>query len=235
MATQAPVKPLPDWEAGPVRYSWSKRLKLFAGLIGPWVLLGALVSLPGGFDLAALAIAVSIFVIVNAILWGSVERRMLAYVSAEPLDDPRFTNIVHGLADRHGVPMPKLRVTEKVGPNAFVLRRGPSIVVSRSLLDTFTRTEQEAVAAHSLVRLNSGHLFFAYLAAMLGRLGSRFAPKVGFEDDIHAAALTRYPPALASAIGKAKPVEDSSGVLWFVAHGPSHRPPTERIAALHDL
>jgi Zn-dependent protease with chaperone function len=233
MATQA--RQLPDWEVGPVRYSWSKRLKLFTGLIGPWVLLGVLVQLPGGFSRAGLVLTVAIFVIVNALLWFNIERQMLAHVASEPLDEPRFTNIVQGLADRYRVPMPRLAVTDKGGPNAFVRSRGPSIVVSRALLDTYTRTEQEAVAAHCLVRLNSGHLRFAHLAAMLGRMGSRFAPKVGYEDDIHAVALTRYPPALASAIQKAKPVEDVSGVMWFVAHGTSHRPPPERIAALQDL
>lgn len=233
MSTEA--KHLPDWEVGKVRYPWTKRFKLFAGLVGPWVLLGVLVQLPGGVNRAGIAITVAAFVILNAILWLNIERRMLAHISSEPLDDPRFTNIVQGLSDRYGVPMPRLAVTDKVGPNAFVRGRGPTIVVSRSLLDTYTRTEQEAVAAHCLVRLNSGHLFFAHLAAMLGRVGSKFAPKVGYEDDVHAVALTRYPPALASAIKKAKPIEDVSGVLWFVAHGTSHRLASERIEALQDL
>lgn len=233
MATQE--KHLPDWEVGPVRYPWTKRMTLFTGLVAPFVLVALLFSVPGGFDLGAFAITIVMFVLFTASLWWNVERRMVAFVSAHTVEEPRFINIVQGLAERHGVPMPRLGVTEKGGPNAFVRRRGPSMIVSRSLLDTFTRTEQEAVAAHCLVRLNSGHLFFAHLAAMLGRVGSRFAPKVGYEDDVHAAALTRYPPALASAIEKAKPVEDASGVLWFVAHGPSHRPPTERIAALQDL
>jgi hypothetical protein len=234
MSTQA--QHLPDWEVGPLRYPWTKRLTLFAGLMAPWVLVGLVLSVPAGFDLGFLAITISVWILIVAALWWNIERRMLAFVSPQPLDEPRFVNIVQGLADRLKVPMPKLAVTEKGGPNAFVLRgRGPSLVVSRALLDTYTRTEQEAVAAHCLVRLNSGHLFFAHLAALLGRVGSRFSPKVGYEDDVHTCALTRYPPALASAIEKAKPVEDASGVLWFAAHGPSHRPQSERIAALQDI
>jgi Zn-dependent protease with chaperone function len=234
MAIQA--RELPDWDSGPVRYPWTKRVVLALGLLAPLLAVGFVASLLGGGDIGIFAFATLLLGAAFASLWWQTERRMLRSAAARELGDARFANLVEGLALEHGLPVPHLYVSDEGGPNAFVLRRrGPSLVVRKSLLETYTRTEQEAVAAHCLVRLNSGHLFFAHLAALLGRTGSRFAPKVGYEDDTHTVALTRYPPALASAIQKAKPVEDSSGVLWFVAHGASHRSPVERIAALQDL
>jgi hypothetical protein len=103
------------------------------------------------------------------------------------------------------------------------------------LLDTYSRTEQEAIAAHCLVRLRTGHLFFTELAARFGQATSRFAPKVGEEDDIQAVAITRYPPGLARALKQAGPVQGTSACLWFAAHSSSHRPVAARIDALEDL
>jgi hypothetical protein len=234
MATQA--RQLPDWEVGRLRYPWSKRIALFAGLVLPYLLLGAITSAFSGSDLLIGGGYSIVFALVFASLWWRTENRLVRRLGARPLDDPRFTNIVEGLAQRYGMAVPKLFVIDEGGPNAFVLHKGGgSVFVTNELLESYTRTEQEAVAAHCLTRLHSGHWFFSYLAALLGRTGSRFAPQVGFEDDVQAAAMTRYPPALASAIRKAKPIENSSAPLWFVAHSPSHRAPSERISALQDL
>ena len=230
------TRELPDWGVDPVVYPASRKLALVALLAGPLLLfvLG-LAVLQGGWDLGFVALTAGwlAFLVVNRL--RAARRTVLKGKSLSPANDARFDNLVRGLASQHGLPMPELLVIEEGGPNALVLPSPPRLAVTRSLLETFTRTEQEAVAAHSLVRLASGRSGIIQLADALGRPGSRFAPRVGYEDDVLAAALTRYPPALASAIAKSKPVEGSSGPFWFVAHDASHRHPTERIAALQDL
>lgn len=151
-------------------------------------------------------------------------KRALRDSGARPLREeefPRFKNLVEGLAGTLQAGVVDTFVIETGGPNALVCRiERPTIALSVSLLETFTRTELEAVIAHCLVRSDTA-----------GRKGSR----VGFADDVRAAALTRYPPALAAALRKADPYEGRFPGYYMVADAPSHRPVEERAAALLDL
>lgn len=229
---------LPDWEVGPIVYPWTKKAALLGVLAGPIVaLLLAPVLLPGtAWDLGAFGASLLLTAFWVASYRRVVAREVRRGLAVAPLQHARFENLVRGLAADSALTVPQLFVIEDGGPNALVVGgRRPLIAVTRSLLETYTRTEQEAVVAHCLLRLASDRLLFERLAAMLGRSGSRFAPRVGFEDDVHAAALTRYPPGLAAAISKAKPAEGPGAGLWFAAHDPSHRHPIERAAALQDL
>ncbi|MDQ3941320.1 MAG: hypothetical protein M3238_08220 [Actinomycetota bacterium] len=156
--------------------------------------------------------------------------------SLAPDDHPRLWNIASGLAVDLSSPVPALFLITEGGPNALVCRRrGPAIAVTRSLLESYTRTELEAVVAHCLVRSRSPHLHRVVLATALGPLGSFALPVAGFDDDVRAAAVTRYPPALAAAIEKAEPRSGRWSPFWFVGVGPAHRPAPDRIAALEDL
>ena len=233
----ATPRPLPTWDADPVAYPTGRKIGLALILVGPLVLFGVGMTLLGtGWNLGAFALGLGWIAFLIANQWRATRKAALSGRTLTPLQDAGFRNIVEGLASKYGIRNPELSLIEEGGPNALVLKRPvPRVAVSRSLLDSYSRTEKEAVAAHCLLRLASAPLGIAQLAAALGRSGSRFAPKVGYEDDVHAAALTRYPPALASAIEKAKPAEGPSSPLWFVAHDVSHRHPTERIAALQDL
>lgn len=233
----APGQTLPDWNVGAVHEPLAKRVGLLAALVAPILLISICVSLlSGGPDLGFIAFFTLSLLVFLVAAWRADSRGSLRALRPEPLDHDRFTNVVEGMADRIGVAKPRLLEVEAAGPNALVfgLRR-PAIGVTRELLQTFSRTEQEAVAAHCLLRIRSGRVWMAHAAAMLGRTGSRFAPRVGEQDDVHVAALTRYPPALASAIAKAKPNESATAPFWFVAYGESHRHPEERIADLQDL
>jgi hypothetical protein len=106
--------------------------------------------------------------------------------------------------------------------------------VTRSLLDSYTRTELEAVVAHCLLRLARSSLRREGLAAALGPLARSLCPVVGTPEDVRAVALTRYPPALAAAIRKATPARQG-GLFYFVARPPWHEDPEARAAVLDDL
>ena len=150
---------------------------------------------------------------------------------------PRVRNLVAGLAERAGIPQPELRVLPGAGAAAVVTGgRRPAVAVTEALAAGFTRTETEAVIAHCIVRLASPGLRLAALRARLKVLDSMLTPQVGFDDDVKAAALIRYPPALAAAIRKASaPTDERLAPVAFVAEGPSHRPAAERAAAVADL
>jgi hypothetical protein len=171
-------------------------------------------------------------------LWVSAQgHRALVALGATRLDEasaPRLASLVRGVAADLGMPPPVVWLVAEGGPNAFMCRaRGAHhLAVTRALLEGYTRTEQEAVAAHCLLRLRRGGPWRERLAVVLGRLGP--GPVVTFADDVRAAALTRYPPALISAVAKAAPA-DRFAAFWFVADPPSHEPADARIAQLQDL
>ena len=236
MATAA--HDLPDWGGEPITYPLGKKIWLVFILVGPLVLLSLVVSLPFSAGFFGFVAAFILWSFMLAFYARGLRKAVLKRFDAVPLDDSgtRFRNLVEGLAEPFGWSPPDVYVVKGDKPNAFVLRGHPAVIgVTRSLLDTYSRTEQEAVAAHCLVRIHTGHLFFSELAARMGRSASRFAPKVGVEDDLQTVAITRYPPGLARAIQLAGPVSDATACLWFVAHSPSHRPPVTRIDALQDL
>ncbi len=146
----------------------------------------------------------------------------LRAAGAEPGGGPeiaRAANLAQGVAKALGMPAPEIW-TYAGPPNALGVRVGrPVVALSTDLLRTFSRTEIEAVIAHLLVRI--GH-------------GDR-SDVIGYADDVRTVALTRFPPALSSALEKASPHEGRFAHHYFAATGSSHRPIAERIDALNDL
>jgi Zn-dependent protease with chaperone function len=193
---------------------------------------GAVVAGAQGCVIAAALAALAL------VVWIRVQGRLaLRSVRALPLGatrELRWRHLVTGLAAAAATPAPSLWLIPEGGPNALVCNAGgPTIAVTQSLLDGYTRTELEAVAAHCLSRLKDSRA--VQEAVALGPVGTRIAPFVGFAQDAAAVALTRYPPALASAIGKGDPRSGRFEAMWFVAEGPLHDPQAVRIEMLMDL
>jgi hypothetical protein len=198
----------------------------FAALTAPW--LAVAVFMRDHARWAALAVAALLAT------WVGLQRRRLLSkaVAVRPEEHPRLVNLATGLARDLDVDPPRLFLSTERGPNAFVVPG--AIVVTEDLLDTFTRTELEAVVAHCLVRLRDGGLRWAVATAATRGVPDA-APRVDRHVDARAAAVTRYPPALASAIRKAAPARGPAAPLWFVADSPSHIPADERVDQLLDL
>jgi hypothetical protein len=150
-------------------------------------------------------------------------RAALREAGARPLSpesSARLMNVVTGVADALSIPVPRVFVFSG-DANALVVRSGrDTIAIATSYLQSLTRTELEAVVSHCLVRLTPS---------------SHRGDPVGYDDDVRAAATTRFPPALASALTKARPYRGRFAPLYLVAEHPSHRPVAERVAALNDL
>ncbi len=185
-------------------------------------------------------LVINLVIALTAAWWMNVQGllalRSVKAVRARPEDEPRLANIAAGLARDIGIRPPALYVIDAGGPNAIAcIARGPAVAVTKSLLDGYTRTELEAVVAHSLVRLASGTIERATLGVALGPFGTRSLPPVGRADDVHACALTRYPPALANAVERAEPRSGRFAAFWFVADGGGHRDRAEREAAIRQL
>ena len=235
-STSPGTTPTNEWGASGAAFAAGRRL-----VVVELLLLPALPAALVGFLFWGFAGLVLAFVVAVAVLlaWALVLRpplRTLRPRTARAGEADRMGNLIGGLARDLQRAAPQLLVIESTEPNAYVARRMGSeyLAVTTGLLENYTRTEQEAVAAHCLVRLRSAPLAFSTMAAAAGKWAFAHAPRVGGEDDLAAVAVTRYPPALATAIEKAsKPLAEAP--LAFSSVAGCHLAAEARRAALLDL
>lgn len=172
-------------------------------------------------------------------IWVAVQGRLaLRAAGARPLnpgESPRLVSLVRGVSSDLGVDIPALWVVDGGGPNAFVCNAGgPSVAVSRGLLETFSRTELEAVVAHCLIRLARRRPRRLQLLIAVGLTGRVDESEID-EDDAAAARQTRYPPALAAALRGCEPVAGRFAPLYSVSDAPELPSAEDRARALLDL
>lgn len=129
-------------------------------------------------------------------------------------DEPRLHNLVEGLCVGIGLEPPRLHIVEDGPPNALAIARSvddADLVVSRSLVGELSRVELEAVLAHELARIRRGDAIVGALAAVVltnpvygpvARIVIGRGEPIETWSDLAAVEITRYPPALASALGK---------------------------------
>ena len=171
--------------------------------------------------------------IVFALSRGKAALREAQARPAAPGELPRVRNLLTGLASDLGVRAPELWVTD-AEPNALVSwRAGPVVAVSQGLEEVLTRTECEAVLAHCMVRIRSGEARASTLTAGMGPFGP--TGREAAQADLPAVAVTRYPPALASALEKMVPRTGAFASLWFAPDAGAEASAARRSAVLRDL
>ena len=96
-------------------------------------------------------------------------------VSAE--DEPRIYKSVEKLAQKMGVPVPKIGLTESLQPNAFTIGYGVNamVVFSSGLITTLNHVEFEAVIAHELAHIKNRDFHLMAIASSL-KIVSFFNP-----------------------------------------------------------
>ncbi|MDH5521476.1 MAG: hypothetical protein OEZ14_13190 [Acidimicrobiia bacterium] len=168
----------------------------------------------------------------------------------------RLTNMVHSLALVVGIEEPEAFVLDTDAVNALIAARNDvaTLFVTRGLDERLEPVELEAVVAELLVRLRSGDAEAATIGAALYRLrllgplsnftigrtaslglATLLADERDLAADQQAVALTRYPPALSSALSKVKDQPrrpaDLGGecdLLWLVSPDPAAAPGATR-------
>ena len=204
---------------------------------------GLILGLAGWLTLGPVAGAVAVALYLGVAVWwaAGLGRRALRSEAARPLTvdaAPRLFNLVHGLSHDLDMAVPTLWTLPDSGANALVCRGrgGPALALAPAVYEDFTRTELEAVVAHCLARLATpGEVRRASLSAGLGGIAGPLTPTRDLSEDVRAVSITRYPPALASAIEKCEPQGGRFSPLWFVPDGTRYPSPTDRAEALRDL
>jgi Zn-dependent protease with chaperone function len=150
------------------------------------------------------------------------------------LQDKSLIALLEALCLGEGLSLPRLYVLRSRSVQAACLKAwgGYCLVLSEGLLSRLNRTEVEGVLAHLLARIEIGTadsashrataLCPACWIAPVGLL-ARSCSQGGIQSalvaaDLRAALITRFPPALSSALAKARACADSAlrGPRWAV-------------------
>jgi heat shock protein HtpX len=99
----------------------------------------------------------------------------------EPGDDPALERMVAELADRAGIPVPRIYVVDDPAPNAFATGRNPSkgvVAVTTGIRRLLTERELRGVLAHELAHIRNRDILIASVAAMIATIVSFVATAI---------------------------------------------------------
>ena len=146
---------------------------LLAAMTGLFVGIGYLVGGTGGMLIAfGIACAMNLFA-----YWNS-DKMLLRMYGAQEVNQntaPDLWHIVATLANRAGLPMPRVYIIENEQPNAFATGRNPenaAVAATTGLLRVLNRDEIEGVLAHELAHVkNRDTLIMTITATLAGAIG----------------------------------------------------------------
>jgi heat shock protein HtpX len=141
---------------------------LLAVLTAMLVMIGGAIGGQQGMVIAfVIALAMNFFS-----YWFS-DKIVLAAYGAKPIDEaeaPRLYAIVHRLATRAGIPMPRVYLVPSETPNAFATGRNPQhavVAVTEGIMRILDEEELEGVLAHELSHVKNRDVLISTIAATL--------------------------------------------------------------------
>jgi len=146
---------------------------LLAALTGLFLAIGYLIGGEGGM-LVAFGVAVAM----NFFAYWNSDRMVLSMYGAQEVDRhsaPGFYGIVAQLAERAGVPMPRVYIIESDQPNAFATGRNPehaAVAATTGLLRGMSSEEIAGVMAHEIAHVkHRDTLTMTVTATLAGAIG----------------------------------------------------------------
>jgi heat shock protein HtpX len=145
---------------------------LLAGLTALFMGVGYLI---GGANGALIALAVA--AVMNLFSYWNSDKLVLRMHGAQEVDErvaPDLYRLVRELADRAGLPMPRVYLMDNPQPNAFATGRNPqhaAVAVTTGLLNMLNRDEVAGVVAHELAHIrNHDTLIMTITATIAGAI-----------------------------------------------------------------
>ena len=145
---------------------------LLAGLTALFMGAGFLIGGQSG-ALIALVVAAAM----NLFTYWNSDRMVLSMHGAQQVDQstaPELVGLVHDLANRAGLPLPRVYVMDNPQPNAFATGRNPqnaAVAVTTGLVQRMNREELAGVIAHELAHIkNHDTLLMTITATIAGAI-----------------------------------------------------------------
>jgi heat shock protein HtpX len=144
----------PSWMESSMNYL--RTAILLAGLTALFMGVGYLI---GGANGALIALIVA--AAMNLFAYWNSDRMVLSMHGAQEVDEriaPDLVRLVRELAERAGLPMPRVYLMDNPQPNAFATGRNPehaAVAVTTGLLNMLGRDEVAGVLAHELAHVRN--------------------------------------------------------------------------------
>jgi len=160
---------------------------LMAAITALFMALGALIGGRAGMTFALLlALGMNFFS-----YWFS-DKLVLKMYNAQEVDEtsaPQFYRMVRDLAQRAGLPMPRVYLIQEDAPNAFATGRNPdnaAVAATTGILRVLSERELRGVMAHELAHVKHRDILISTISAtMAGAIGmlANFAMLFGGRDN----------------------------------------------------
>jgi heat shock protein HtpX len=124
---------------------------------------------------SGVVLALILSIVLNGVSYFFSDRIVLAAYRAQVVDPaqaPELCAIVANLAQRAGLPMPRVAIIPDETPNAFATGRDPDhavVAVTEGILGTLSRQELEGVLAHELGHVKHRDILIGSLCAVLAQ------------------------------------------------------------------
>ena len=149
-------------------FNWMKTAILMAAIVALFGVLGALIGGQSGMLLALLIGAG-----MNVFAYWFSDRMVLRMYNAQQVDEqsaPQFYRMVRELAQRAGLPMPRVFLIDEAQPNAFATGRNPenaAVAATTGILQLLSAREIRGVMAHELAHVQHRDILISTIAATM--------------------------------------------------------------------
>jgi heat shock protein HtpX len=137
------------------------------------VLSAILVLIGAAFSPGAMWVMAIVAAGMNLVAYFYSDRLVLRMNRARPLapgQDPALERMVAELADRAGIPRPRVFVVDDPAPNAFATGRNPDkgvVAVTTGIRQLLSERQLRGVIAHELAHIRNRDVLIASIAAMI--------------------------------------------------------------------
>lgn len=149
-------------------FNWVKTALLMAAITALFGVLGAAIGGRSGMFLALAFALVS-----NFFAYWFSDKMVLRMYNAQEVDDssaPQFYGMVRELAERAGLPMPKVYLIDEEAPNAFATGRNPehaAVAATTGILRVLSSRELRGVMAHELAHVKNRDILISTISATM--------------------------------------------------------------------